>query len=263
MRRLFPEPAEPDDTHLDDAHLDDAHLDDAALADAYRPPPGRHLRVDFIAALDGAISVEGRSGGLGSDGDRRVFRVLRALADAVLVGAGTAAAEGYRPVTADSAVGQIRARLGRPAAVPVVVVSRRASLSPADQLVTDAVAPTVLGTCAAADAGRRAALTAAGVEVLVCGDDDVDLPAALAALADLGLAQLVCEGGPTLFRAALAAGVVDELDLTIAPLLVGGGRGLLPGALPVPAHARLQQVLEEDGVLFTRYRLRGPAGLLD
>jgi riboflavin biosynthesis pyrimidine reductase len=73
----------------------------------------------------------------------------------------------------------------------------------------------------------------------------------------------VCEGGPTLFRAALAAGVVDELDLSIAPLLVGGGPGLLPGALPSPARAQLQQVLEEDGVLFTRYRLRGAVGLLD
>jgi 5-amino-6-(5-phosphoribosylamino)uracil reductase len=221
------------------------------------------VRVNVIAALDGAISVEGRSGGLGSDGDRRVFRVLRALADAVLVGAGTAAAEGYRPVTADSAVGLIRARLGRPAVAPVVVVSRRASLAPDDQLVTDAVAPTLLVTCAAADAGRRATLTAAGVEVLLCGDDDVDLPAALDALADRGLAQLVCEGGPTLFRGAVAAGVVDELDLSIAPLLVGGGPGLLPGALPSPVRAQLQQVLEEDGVLFTRYRLRGAVGLLD
>jgi riboflavin-specific deaminase-like protein len=238
VRRLSPDPA---------------GLDDAGLADAYRPPAGRHLRVNFIAALDGAISVEGRSGGLGSDGDRRVFRVLRALADAVLVGAGTAAAEGYRPIAADSPVGLLRTRLGRPAVAPIVVVSRRASLDPADQLVTDAVAPTVLVTCADADADRRAALTAAGVQVLVCGDDDVDLPAALDALADRGLAQLLCEGGPALFRAALTAGVVDELDLSIAPLLVGGGPGLLPGALPLPTRAELRQVLTEDHVLFTRY----------
>src|SRR5436309_16123811 len=113
-------------------------VDDAALAEAYRLPVGRHLRVNFVTALDGAISVEGRSGGLGSPGDLRVFRVLRALADAVLVGAGTAAAEGYRPITADSPVGRLRVHLGRPAVAPVVIVSRRASLDPAGQLVTDA-----------------------------------------------------------------------------------------------------------------------------
>jgi riboflavin biosynthesis pyrimidine reductase len=235
---------------------DAVELDNATLADAYRLPAGRHLRVNFVAALDGAISVEGRSGGLGSAGDRRVFRVLRALTDAVLVGAGTAAAEGYRPITADSAVGVIRTQLGRPAVAPVVVVSRRASLSPDDQLVTGAVAPTLLVTCAAAEPDRRAELAAAGVDVLVCGDDDVNLPTALDALADRELLQVLCEGGPALFRAALAAGVVDELDLSIAPLLVGGGPGLLPGALPVPARAELTQVLTEDDVLFTRYSLR-------
>ena len=240
MRRLFPDPAE---------------LDDDAMAGAYRLPAGRHLRVNFVTALDGAISVDGRSGGLGSPGDRRVFRVLRALADAVLVGAGTAAAEGYRPITPDSAVGLIRSRLGRPAVAPVVVVSRRASLAPDDQLATDAVTPTLLVTCAAADPGRRAALTEAGVEVLVCGEDDVDLPVALDALADRGLAQLLCEGGPALFRAALAADVVDELDLSIAPLLVGGGPGMVPRALPLPARAELTQVLTEDDVLFIRYQL--------
>ena len=229
--------------------------DAPGLAAAYELPPGRHLRVDFVASLDGAIAVDGRSGGLGSDGDRRVFRTLRALSDAVLVGAGTAAAEGYRPVFPDSAVGRLRAELGRSPVAPVVVVSRRASLSPADQLVVDAVSPTLLVTCAAADPDRRAALVAAGAEVLVCGDDDVDLPAALDALAGRGLEQLVCEGGPALFTAALAAGVVDELDLTIAPLLVGGGPGLLPRALPTPAGAQLVQVLADDGVLFTRWTL--------
>jgi riboflavin-specific deaminase-like protein len=235
---------------------DPGELDTAGLADAYRVPDSRHLRVNFIASLDGAISVEGRSGGLGSEGDRRVFRMLRALADAVLVGAGTAAAEGYRPVFADSPVGRLRAELGRPPVAPVAIVSRRASLDPADHLVTGAVAPTLLVTCAAADPDRRAALAAAGVEVLVCGDDDVDLPTALDELAARGLEQVICEGGPALFRAALAAGVVDELDLTIAPLLVGGPPGLLPRGLPVPASASIHQVLEEDGVLFTRYALR-------
>jgi riboflavin-specific deaminase-like protein len=230
--------------------------DAAGLADAYRVAPGRHLRVNFVTALDGAISVEGRSGGLGSDGDRRVFRTLRALADGVLVGAGTAAAEGYRPVLPESAVGQLRASLDRNPVMPVVVVSRRASLSPDDQLVADAVTPTLLVTCAAADPHRRAALAAAGADVLVCGDDDVDLSAALEALAERGLTQLVCEGGPALFSAALRAGVVDELDLSIAPLLVGGGPGLLPVALPAPARAELVQLLTEDDMLFTRYALR-------
>ncbi|MCZ2818252.1 dihydrofolate reductase family protein [Modestobacter sp. VKM Ac-2984] len=230
--------------------------DPAELADAYRVSAGRHLRVNFVASPDGAISVDGRSGGLGSDGDRRVFRTLRALSDAVLVGAGTAAAEGYRPVLPDSAVGRLRAELGRPTVAPIVVVSRRASLRPDDQLVTAAVTPTLLVTCAAADADQRAALTGAGVEVLVCGDDDVDLPTALDALAERGHEQVLCEGGPALFTAALAAGVVDELDLSIAPLLVGGGPGLLPQALPSPVPAELRQVLEEDGVLFTRYALR-------
>jgi len=238
VRRLFPAGEE---------------LDTAGLADAYRVAPGRQLRVNFVAALDGAIGVDGRSGGLGSDGDRRVFRVLRALSDAVLVGAGTAAAEGYRPVTAGSPVGRLRSALGRPPVAPVVVVSRRASLSPGDQLVTGAVAATHLVTCAAASPDRRAALTAAGVQVLVCGDDDVDLPAALDALAARGLEQVLCEGGPALFAAALAADVVDELDLTIAPLLVGGGPGLLPHGLPVPVATELVHVLTDDGALFTRY----------
>jgi riboflavin-specific deaminase-like protein len=242
VRRLLPSPGP---------------VDEAGLADAYRLPPGRHLRVDFVAALDGATSIAGRSGGLGSDGDRRVFRVLRALADAVLVGHGTAAAEGYRPIAADSPVGRLRASLGREATAPVVVVSRRASLSPADQLVTDAVSPTVLVTCTAADRDRRAALADAGVQVLVCGDDEVDLRAALEELADRGLEQVVCEGGPALFRAALAAGVVDELDLSIAPLLAGGAPGLLGDVgLSDPAAADLAQVLEEDGYLFTRYVVR-------
>jgi riboflavin biosynthesis pyrimidine reductase len=238
MRRLLPEPAE---------------LDDAGLVEAYRLPPGPALRVNFVASPDGSIAVDGKSAGLGSPGDKRVFRVLRALADVVLVGHGTAAAEGYRAVAPDSPVGRQRATLGMPATVPIAVVSRRAALDPASGLVTDAVSPTLLITCAAADPGRRKALADAGVEVLVCGEDDVDLPSAVAALAERGLAQVTCEGGPQLLRAALTAGVVDELDLTLAPALVGSPQRLLDAVLPVVVPLELSQVLEEDGVLFTRY----------
>ncbi|HEX2074315.1 MAG TPA: dihydrofolate reductase family protein [Geodermatophilus sp.] len=239
MRRLLPDPAE---------------LDDDGLVEAYRLPAGRSLRVNFITSLDGAIAIEGRSGGLGSPGDKRVFRLLRALSDVVLVGHGTASAEGYRPMVADSAVGALRTSLGRPPTAPIAVVSRHASLSPRVRL---AGGDTILVTCAAADPERRAALAAAGVTVLVSGDDDVDLPTALDALADRGLEQVICEGGPALFSAALAAGVVDELDLSIAPALVGGGPRLLGGdTAPGVVRPRLLQVLGEDGVLFTRYAVR-------
>jgi riboflavin biosynthesis pyrimidine reductase len=244
MRRLLPDPGP----------LDDATLNDAGLLDAYRLPPGRSLRVNFIASLDGATTIDGVSEGLGSVGDRRVFRVLRALADVVLVGHGTAAAEGYRVVTADSPVGRLRASIGSPPTLPIAVVSRRASLDPASGLVRGATSPTLLVTCESADPARRAALTAAGVTVLVCGDADVDLPQALDRLAELGHEQMLCEGGPTLLHAALSAGVVDELDLSMAPALVGGDETRLLGtALPDKVDLGLRQVLEEDGVLFTRY----------
>jgi riboflavin biosynthesis pyrimidine reductase len=239
VRRLFPDPAD---------------LDDAGLVEAYRLPAGRSLRVNFVVSLDGAVTVDGRSKGLGSPGDLRIFRVLRALADVVLVGHGTASAEGYRPITPDSPVGRLRASIGRPPTAPIAVVSRRASLDRADRLVTEPVSPTILVTCAAADATRRAALADAGVTVLICGDDDVDLPLALDRLAELGMEQVLCEGGPTLFRDALTARLVDELDLSIAPALVGGGHRLSDG-LPGAVGLDLRQVLEEDGVLFTRYAI--------
>ena len=241
MRRLLPDPG---------------HLDDDGLVAAYRLPPGRSLRVNFVASLDGAITVDGRSEGLGTPGDKRIFDLLRALADVVLVGHGTAAAEGYGPITADSRVGRLRTSLGRPATAPIAVVSRRASLDPGSALVTAADSPTILVTCESADAARRAALADAGVTVLVCGDDDVDLPAALDALADLGHEQVLCEGGPQLLHAALTAGVVDELDLSIAPALVGGEARLLGSALPDVVRLELRALLEEDAMLFARYAVR-------
>jgi 5-amino-6-(5-phosphoribosylamino)uracil reductase len=144
--------------------------------------------------------------------------------------------------------------------MPIAIVSRRASLDPAGGLVAGALSPTILVTCAAADPDRRAALAAAGVTVLVCGDDDVDLPTAVDRLTELGHEHVLCEGGATLLRSALTAGVVDELDLSIAPALVGSGPRLLDGLTGRPVRLDLRQALEEDGVLFGRYRVQRTAG---
>jgi riboflavin biosynthesis pyrimidine reductase len=246
VRRLFPDPGP----------NSEAGLDDAGLVAAYVLPSGRSLRVNFITSLDGATTIDGRSGGLGTPGDLHVFQVLRALADVILVGAGTAAAEGYRAVEADSPVGWIRTSIGRPATMPIAIVSRRASIEPTGGLVAGAASPTILVTCAAADPDRRTALADAGVTVLVCGDDDVDLPTAVDQLAELGHEHVLCEGGAHLLRSALTAGVVDELDLSIAPTLVGSGPRLLDGLPGSPVRLDLRQLLEEDGVLFGRYRVQ-------
>jgi riboflavin-specific deaminase-like protein len=214
------------------------------------------VRVNFIASLDGATTVAGRSRGLQSPGDLAVFRLLRALADAVLVGAGTAAAEGYGPTSDDPAVSRMRVALGRKPTAPIVVVSRRASLPPESRLARGEPR-TICITCEAADADRRSALTGAGMDVLVCGEDDVDLPLALARLAERGFEQVTCEGGPQLLRSALSAGVVDELDLSIAPALVGGGVRLLGEPLADVVRLDLRHLLEEDGMLFARYAVGG------
>src|SRR4051812_1912882 len=242
MRRLLPDPA--------------AELSTEDVVAAYRLPPGRALRVNFIAALDGATTVAGKSRGLQLPGDLLVFRILRALGDAILVGAGTATAEGYGPMEDDPVVVDLRQELGRPATAPIVVVSRRAAGPPDSRLIGGRV-PSLCVTCEAADPQRRAALTAAGLEVLVCGEDNVDLPLALDRLAERGLEQLTCEGGPQLLHAALVAGVVDELDLSVSPHLVGGHEvRLLPDVpLLAPARLELRTLLEEDGMLFTRYSI--------
>ncbi|NYJ08910.1 dihydrofolate reductase family protein [Petropleomorpha daqingensis] len=242
MRRLLPEPGD--------------GLTTEDVVEAYRLPPGRNLRVNFIASPDGSTTVAGKSRGLQMPGDLLVFRTLRALGDAILVGAGTAAAEGYGPMEDDPVVVRLREDLGRPATAPIVVVSRRASV-PVDTRLIGGRAPSILVTCEAADPQRRAALAAAGLEVLVCGEDNVDLPLAQDRLAERGIEQLTCEGGPQLLHSALVAGVVDELDLSISPWLVGGHEvRLLPDVpLLAPSRLGLTSLLEEDGMLFVRYAI--------
>jgi riboflavin biosynthesis pyrimidine reductase len=247
-----------------------ADLDDGLLAEAYAVPAGLpwHLRINFVTSADGGVTVDDRSAGLSNPADKRTFALLRDLADVVLVGAGTARTEGYRAERYGPERRRRRLELGR-AEVPVIaVVSASGDLDPASTLFAAAepAARTVVITCRAAPADRTAAL-AEVADVLVAGDDRVDLAAAVGRLAQRGLARVLCEGGPTLFGALLAAGLVDELCLTVSALLTGPGTGrIVAGPLldDAPYPLTLLHVLEQDGALLLRYALsrgRGePAG---
>lgn len=228
---------------------------DAELARLYAYPAGRWVRGNMVASADGAAAVDGLSGGLSSPGDRRVFWVLRGLADVILVGAGTARAEGYHQTRAKGPWKELGLREGRPAAPPLALVSRTLDVDPATPLIAAAPpdARTIVITTHVSPADRRDAL-ARVADVIVAGDDAVDLPAAMAALAERGLSRVLCEGGPHLLADMATAGVLDELCLTVSPLLAGPGASRILAGTPFPLRRlNLAHVLEEDGALFCRY----------
>jgi riboflavin biosynthesis pyrimidine reductase len=208
-----------------------------------------HVRVNFVSSTDGAVTVDGRSGGLGSDADRQVFGILRELAEVVLVGAGTVRSENYG--------GARKPTHGRALPPPIAVVTGSAVLDPGARLFTDTRVPPIVLTGPNAPAGRRAALTAAGADVVVL--DPLSPAAVLDELGRRGLHRVLCEGGPRLFGDLVAADLVDDFCLTVAPVLAAGDAGRIavgpPGSPPRPL--RLVGALEEDGVLLLRYTRTG------
>lgn len=220
-------------------------LRDDELLDLYAPPEKRWVRAGFVVSTDGGIAADGSSRPLQSPADMLAFTTLRAVSDAVVVGAGTVRAEDYGPVRVRPAGGAWRAARGLPKAPPLVIVSRLLDLDPAARCFDG---PTVVVTCAAAAGRDRFA------DVVVAGDDEVDLADAVSQLADRGLTRLHCEGGPHLLTAALRAGLVDELCLTLTPLLLGSARGLLTVPLDAPMPLELAHLVDGGGgVLLARY----------
>jgi riboflavin biosynthesis pyrimidine reductase len=230
-------------------------LDHDALVALYAPPDREtpRVRVNFVASLDGAVTVDGYSEGLSGPADKLVFGILRAACDVLLVGAGTLRHEGYGPVRLSADRRARRAAEGLPEVPVLAVVSGRLDLSPAHPALAEAPRRPVVITHAASPADERAAL-AEVADVLVCGSDEVDLGAALDELASRGLRQVLCEGGPYLLSALHRADRVDELCLSVAPLLAGPGPGRITAGGPAQARRMaLAHVAEEEGDLFLRY----------
>ena len=186
-----------------------------------------HVGLCMIASLDGSTALDGKSGAIGSETDRAVLRMLRSAADVIVVGAATVNAEGYR---APKKHGQ---RIG--------VVTRSCKLDFSSELFASG-AGFVITTENAPDVP---------VDSVRKGRDSVDLHRAIASL-DADFVQL--EGGPTLNAAMFTADLIDEINLTIAPIIAGGnGSRLVNSMQQSPTHWQIAHMLEENGYLYTRY----------
>ena len=243
LRRLHPEPGTVDSAEL----LHDLGLPARAHAD--RP----WLVTNFATTVDGRAALDGRSGAIGDDGDMEIFRRLRTQVDALLVGTRTLAIEGYGPAVKRPELRAQREELGLAPVPLLATVSRSGELPLEIPLFADPDARVVVFTTAAAPAPD----CAAQVELVRLDPAELTLTTALRRLrADHGVRALLCEGGPTLMGALLAEQLVDELFLTLAPQLAGGGTAptlaMGPG-LPEAGALTLVWALERAGSLYLRY----------
>jgi riboflavin biosynthesis pyrimidine reductase len=227
--------------------------------DRSQPPHECWVTGHMVTGLDGTAAVAGRVGSLSTAPDQELFRRMRQIADVVLVGAETVRREGYGPVRLSEDARAARVRRGRAPVPPLAVVSRSLSFDWTSKAFADASpdARTLVITCASADRDRR--VEAARVAtVLDAGDERVEPSAALAALAGLGHRVVLCEGGPTWLGELVAADRLDELCLTVSPMIGGDP---LPVCVNPPgaglSRFDLKGAMLEEHTLFLRYQAEG------
>jgi riboflavin biosynthesis pyrimidine reductase len=222
------------------------------IAGAYVWPDGRWTRAMMLTTLNGAIAgTDGRSGSISSDTDRLIFDETRRLADAVLVGAGTIRAERYNPMRAKPEHQDARAADGLQPAPVVVIVSHSLDLPWQDGLFHESAQRPIVLTDVH-DPSSAALLTAReNAEVIEVAD--LDAAAMIGALHARGLHRIVCEGGPALLTNLVAADLIDEYDVTVAPILSGQGYGIIDGPLAATRRLRLAQATAADGFIFAKY----------
>jgi riboflavin biosynthesis pyrimidine reductase len=249
FRRLLPEPA---DVRIEDLL---GSLDFAARAPEQRP----YTYVNFVASADGRATYGGKSGALGDDGDHAMFHGLRETADAVMAGTVTLRTERYGRILGKAERRERRLARGQSVEPLVCIMTRSGQVPTEIPLFAEPEARIVIFTANRLELGSAAAQ----VEVVRLDAAELTLTTAMRRLrADFGVKTLLCEGGPTLFGALLGESLVDELFLTLAPKLVGGGNGpALTGGpeLPELQPLRIEWLLERRDSLYVRYALAARA----
>jgi len=237
----------PELTRLDATGTDEL---ESLHRDLLAPPDhdGRpHVALNFVMTADGRVSYRGRAE-IGTRTDRRLMFHLRALADAVMIGAGTLRVDPFAPTVKDRDRQPMAIVVSRSGVLPL---NNRFFTHPGDRLVA---------TTSGADPATVAAVRAAGARVETFGTVDVDLERLLGVLRERGVRFLLCEGGPTLAGQLLAARLVDELFLTHATLITAEphARRLFEGPSRPDVSVRAERVTlhERDGELYERSRLR-------
>lgn len=227
-------------------------LDDTAIADHYSAGVARTwLRVNFISSVDGAASVNGLSRGLGGDADHRVFDILRTLCDVVVVASGTLKAEKYGAMVLDDASVEARVANGLAPQPTLAIVSGSLDLDATSEVFTKAPVRPIVFTTSSAPARSDLAKVA---DIVVTGAKQVDPPKMITELVARKLGRIHCEGGQSLFGSLLAADVVDELCLTVSPLLVGGTQVRISKGDDIePRGMRLAGILKSENTLLLRY----------
>lgn len=247
MRQVFP-------TLETDLDLVDIVNRDHRAARPDRPWIG----VNMVTSLDGAVAVDGRSGGLSSEADKEMFRALRQMPDAIIVGAGTARAENYGPVRLSDDIQLARQQRSLSALPRLVVISGRLQFDASARLFEDETQRPILITTNERAENAPQSLHAVA-EIIGCGVNNVDIEKAMKTLREMNIGVALCEGGPTLNAELLNAQMIDEWFLTLSPVLVGGNEmraiqemnahGMNAQAIDLP----LQRIIEADGMLMTRY----------
>ncbi|MCC6269804.1 MAG: pyrimidine reductase family protein [Microbacteriaceae bacterium] len=212
------------------------------------------VRVNFVSSVDGAVTHNGRSGGLSDDADKRHFELLRRVCDVVLVGAGTVRDEGYGPMRVSEESARWRVANGLPEHPVFAIVSGALDLDPGSRIFTEAPArPIVFTTARGAD---RAYEFADVADVVIAGTEQVPGIDIVAALHERDLRSVLCEGGPHLFGSLLEDGVVDELFLTVSPTLeAGDAMRISAEELTEPTRLSLATVLASGSTLLLKYRV--------
>jgi riboflavin biosynthesis pyrimidine reductase len=241
ISRVWPPPA----TALNDEKLAECY----AITDRSEP----QVRFNFVSSIDGAATVNGLSGGLSGKADKRVFDLLRRVCDVVLVGAGTLRAEGYGAMRLDRASVQWRLANGLAGQPVFAIVSGTLGIDAASHVFTEAPVRPVVVTVGSASDARKAVLSRVA-DVLLCGEETLDARGMLVEFAKRGLRRILSEGGPKLFGTLLEADCVDELCLTVSPLLAAGKAArIAAGALGDARRMTLHHVLISDSTVMLRY----------